>query len=101
MKKDVVAHVTSCILCVRRKAIGATKAPLQPIPPVYEIWERIAMDIVGAVRESRKGYRYILVISDYASRFVKTIPMKDQTAHTVAKCLVHKVTTNMDPHNMY
>ncbi len=45
MKKDVVAHVTSCILCVRRKSIGATKAPLQPLPPVYEIWERIAMDI--------------------------------------------------------
>jgi ribosomal protein L21E len=33
------------------------------------------------------------VISDYASRFVITIPMKDQTAHTVAKCLVHKIIT--------
>jgi ribosomal protein L21E len=33
------------------------------------------------------------VISDYASRFVMTIPMKDQTARTVAKCLVHKVIT--------
>ena len=51
------------------------------------------MDIVEPVRESRKGYRYILVISDYASRFVKTIPMKDQTAHTVANCLVYKVIT--------
>jgi hypothetical protein len=79
LKKDVVTYVTSCTLCARRKAIGATKAPLQPLPPVYEIWERIAMDIVG---ESRKGYRYILVISDYASRFVITIPMKDQKAHT-------------------
>lgn len=29
LKKDVVAQVTSCILCARRKAIGATKAPLQ------------------------------------------------------------------------
>ena len=73
--------------------MGATKAPLQPLPPVYEIWERIAMDIVGPVRESRKGYRYILVISDYASRFVITIPMKDQTAHTVARCLFHKIIT--------
>ena len=93
LKRDVVVHVTSCILCARRKAIGTTKAPLQPLPPVYEIWERIAMDIVGPVRESRKGYRYILVISDYASRFVITIPMKDQKAQTVAKHLVHKVIT--------
>ena len=35
LKKDVVAHVTSSILCARRKAIGATKAPLQPLSPVY------------------------------------------------------------------
>ncbi len=91
LKRDVVIHVTSCILCAKRKEIGATKAPLQPLPPVYEIWERIAMDIVGPVRESRKGYRYILVI--FASRFVITIPMKDQKAHTVARCLVHKVIT--------
>jgi ribosomal protein L21E len=51
------------------------------------------MEIVGPVRESRKDYRYILVISDYASRFVITIPMKHQKAHTVAKCLVYKVIT--------
>jgi hypothetical protein len=44
LKRDVVIHVTSCILCARRKAIGATKAPLQQLPPVYEIWERIAVD---------------------------------------------------------
>ena len=93
LKQDVVTHVISCIVCARRKAIGASKAPLQPLPPVYEIWERIPMDIVGPVRESRKGYRYILVISGNASRFVLTIPMKDQTARTVAKCLVHKIIT--------
>jgi hypothetical protein len=68
---------------------------------LYEIWELIAMDIVGPVRESRKGYRYILVISDYASRFVITIPMKDQKAHTVAKHLVHKVITKYGARRMY
>ncbi len=51
LKKDVVAHVTGCPLCTRRKAIRATKAPLQPLPPVYTIWERIAMDIVGPTRK--------------------------------------------------
>ena len=79
-------------MCTKRKTIGASKAPLQPLLPVYEIWERIAMDI-GPVRESRKGYRYILVISDYASHFVLTIPMTDQTARNVARCLVHKIIT--------
>ena len=77
----------------KKKSYGCNKSPLQPLSQVYEVWEPIAMDIVGPVREIRKGSRYILLISDYASRFVITIPMKDQTAHTVAKCLVHKVIT--------
>ena len=62
LKRDVVIHVTSCILCARRKAIGATKASLQPLPPVYEVWERIAIDIVGHARESRKGDRYQVLV---------------------------------------
>jgi hypothetical protein len=40
------------------------------------------IDIIGPVREIKKGYRYILRVSDYSSRYVITIPMKDQKAHT-------------------
>jgi transposase InsO family protein len=93
MKQHVVLHVNSCLMCARRKSFGATKAPLQPLPPVVAVWERIAMDVVGPIQESNKGYRYILVISDYASRFVFTIPMKNQTAPTIARCLVDKLIT--------
>jgi transposase InsO family protein len=93
IKRHVVLHVNSCLQCSRRKAYGATKAPLQPLPPVNEVWERIAMDVAGPVRESNRGYRYILVILDYASRFVFTIPMKNQKAPTIAKCLVNKIIT--------
>jgi transposase InsO family protein len=93
MKQHVVLHVNSCLLCARRKSFGTTKAPLKPLPPVESVWERIAMDVVGPIQESNKGYRYILVISDYASRFVFTIPMKNQTAQTIARCLVNKIIT--------
>jgi len=80
-------------MCARRKSFGATKAPLKPLPPVEAVWERIAMDVVGPIHDSNKGYRYILVISDYASRFVFTIPMKNQTTQTIARCLVNKIIT--------
>ena len=93
MKQHVALHVNSCLMCARRKSFGATKAPLQPLPPVVAVWERIAMDVVGPIQQSNKGYRYILVISDYASRFVFTIPMKNQTAPTIASCLVNKLIT--------
>ncbi|XP_057374828.1 uncharacterized protein LOC130695755 [Daphnia carinata] len=92
-RPDVTTHVNSCLRCARRKASGATIAPLQPLPPVDRVWQRIAMDIVGPIQESVKGYKYILVLSDYASRFVFAFPMKNQTAQTIASIMVNKVIT--------
>jgi hypothetical protein len=89
--KDVKSYVSNCITCAKRKAYGSHKAPLKPLPPVEKVWEQIAMDIVGPVTESSSGNKYILVLSDYASRYAMTIPMKNQKAYTIAEHLVKKV----------
>nr|CAH0102648.1 unnamed protein product [Daphnia galeata] len=91
--KDVTTYVNNCLTCAKRKAYGSSKAPLKPLPVVAKIWEQIAMDVVGPVTESSSGNKYILVLSDYASRYVITIPMEDQKAHTVAEHLVKKIKT--------
>ncbi|KZS06531.1 Uncharacterized protein APZ42_029985 [Daphnia magna] len=93
MRSDVTAHVNSCLLCARRKIVDTSKAPLQSLPPVDRVWERIVIHVVGPIQESVKGYKYFLVLSDYASRFVFTFPMKNQTAQTIARILVNKVIT--------
>ena len=85
------------ITCEKRKAYGSTRAPLKPLPPVAKVWVQLAMDVVGPVTENRSGNKYILVLSDYASRFVMTIPMKDQKAHTIAEHLVKKIYTKFGP----
>ncbi len=93
LKDEVTAYVNGCLTCARRKSYGASKAPLCPMPLVNRVWEKIAMDIVGPIQESANGYKYILVLSDYASRFVFTIPMRDMSASTVARHFVNKVIT--------
>ncbi|KZS08243.1 Uncharacterized protein APZ42_027839 [Daphnia magna] len=93
MRTAVIEYVKSCLMCIKRKAVGGSKAPLHSLPLVERVWERIAMDIVGPIQESAKEYRYILVISDYASRFVFTVPMRNQTAQTIAKVSVNKIFT--------
>ena len=93
LKENVTAYVKGCLTCAQRKAYGQSKAPLKPIPAATRVWERIAMDIVGPVETSRIGNSYILVLSDYASRFVMTIPMVDQKARTVAGHLVNEIIT--------
>ena len=51
-------------------------------------FERIALDIMGPLPESQQGNRYILVISDYFTRWVEAFAMADQEACTVADVLV-------------
>ncbi len=75
MRDGVTAHVRNCLKGAQRKPHGQSKAPLKPMPAATRVWERVAMDIVGSVETSRNGNNYILVLSDYASRFVMTIPI--------------------------
>ena len=46
------------------------------------------MDIVGPLPRSIKGYKYILVVCDYATRYPEAIPVKKFTADAVAEELI-------------
>ena len=93
MKRDITNDINSCLEGSKRKPYGATKVPMMSISTSPKIWERIAMDIVGPISESEKGYKYILVVSDYATRYVITTPMVNQTAETVARHLINEIFT--------
>ncbi len=42
------------------------------------------MDILGPLERSKTGYKYILVICDYATRFPEVFPLKNIKAKAVA-----------------
>jgi len=54
-------------------------------------WERIGVDITGPHPKSRNGYKYILTISDYFTKWADAFPIRNQEASTVAKVLVDRV----------
>ena len=49
------------------------------------------MDILGPLPETERGYCYILVISDYATRRKEAFAKQNMEAAPIAKCLEKEV----------
>ncbi|KAK7889577.1 hypothetical protein WMY93_025137 [Mugilogobius chulae] len=60
----------------------------KPLPVISTPFRRIAMDIVGPLVKSSSGHQYILVISDYATRFPEAFPLRTITAPAVLRALI-------------
>ena len=87
MAKDVAEYCRTCGVCQKTSRRGQ-KAPLVPMPVIGEPFERIAMDIIGPLPRTRTGKRFVLVVSDYATRYPEAYPLNNGTAESVAEKLV-------------
>ena len=67
MFKDVEHSGVECSM--RKSHRNSKKAPLLPIP-VEGAFDRVAVDVLGPFPPSSKGSRYIVVFSDYLTRWV-------------------------------
>ena len=76
-----------CEVCERRKGPAVNpRAPLMSVP-IGSPMEMLAMDILGPLPVSNKRNRYLLVVSDYYTKWPEFFPLPDQKATTVAKVL--------------
>ena len=83
--------VKSCHACqAKNRAQARASAPMQSIPigQPFEMW---GMDFVGPLSLSSGGNRYLLVVSDYFTKWAEAIPLPDQKASTTARALVNTV----------
>ena len=90
MADDVGDWLRNCTTCMKRKSPAGRHHPLGNIPTGHR-WDRIAMDILDVCDPTADGYRYILVIADYFSKWTEAFPIKDKCADTVADVLVDKI----------
>jgi len=83
MYNDTKEYVKSCDACQRRGQKGG-KSYLNPIK-VGEPFERIGIDFVGPLERTKKGNKYILVVTDYLTKWPEAKAMKEATAENVVK----------------
>ncbi|CAF4681925.1 unnamed protein product, partial [Rotaria sp. Silwood2] len=92
MYKDIEQHILSCLNC--RKNKPSRRKPdghLQSIEPPRGVWERLAMDYVGPVPQSKSGKKYFIVLTVLFSKFVVTKAVYDNTSTTAARFLLYDV----------
>ena len=86
---DVSNYVATCPECqmVARKRVNY-RAPLKPVPIVTEPFRKIAIDLIGELPRTKTGYRYILTVVDYATRYPDAFPLKTTHSKVIADALI-------------
>ena len=84
---DVQAYCKSCEVCARNKTAPRPRWPLQPIEIKPIPFYIVGVDIIGPLKTTKSGNRYILTVIDYFTKFAEAEPLRNQEAETVVRAL--------------
>ncbi|MES2216505.1 MAG: RNase H-like domain-containing protein [Patescibacteria group bacterium] len=97
MDRDILNYVLTCVKCLARKPSSRKPAGLlQPIQ-TYQVFERIGIDLLGPFppsepdEDTKLTFKYLIVATDYVSRYVFTRPIPTKEAKYVAQFLLHDI----------
>lgn len=85
MSQDVHQWSRACDTCQRGNIKRRAKAPLRPLPVITT---RVAIDVVGPLPRTRRGYKYILTLMDFGIRYPEAIPIRRIDAEMVCHSLM-------------
>ncbi|HYN44838.1 MAG TPA: RNase H-like domain-containing protein [Candidatus Limnocylindrales bacterium] len=91
MSKDTMDYGSSCEECQRRNHTKAFKRGYMFSMKVKRKFQLIGVDLyTGIPKGSVTNYDTILVMTDYLTKWVVAVPIKDATAATVAEAMYDK-----------
>ena len=101
VRDDIYNHIKKCHECTSIK--GPAKMPKAPLGrmPTGAPLDRLSMDILGPLPRSHNGNKYILVITDYFSKWVEIYPLADQTATTCAEKVIEFISRFGCPYDLH
>ena len=85
MKDDVTLWCRTCTSCAARARPKKTPQAAMGTVKVGAPMERIAVDLMGPLKETERHNRYILVVQDYFSKWTEAYPVPNEQATTVAE----------------
>ncbi|CAG2219390.1 unnamed protein product [Mytilus edulis] len=91
LQNDVRTYINGCDKCAKRKSPQKFKRATMALVGANGPMERIATYILGELPETESGNKYILVVSDYYTKWTESFAMPNMEAKTVAKIIVEEV----------
>ena len=81
--KDVNELCASCPICQKSRPAILSKAPLQPLPIIKDLFSRVAMDVFDPLPRTKGGNKHVLVLMDYTSKWPEAHALKYVITETV------------------
>ncbi|GFV41352.1 transposon Tf2-6 polyprotein [Trichonephila clavipes] len=89
---NVVRYVMHCRECQRRKSVPQRPpGRLVPIPPAIAPFHRIGIDLLGRFPKSAHGNKWIIVCTDYSTRYAITKALPTAEVDEIAKFLLVEI----------
>ena len=91
MKVDIQKYIPACLQCQLKKLIRVkAKNPMVITDTPTTAFEKISMDNVGPLPETKSSNLYILLIQDNFTKYSLAIPLPNHQASTTADAFVKK-----------
>ena len=86
MIEDIINTVKECLTCQRHQKVKPINHSAQALA-VSGIFDRIGIDLVFGLPVTEEGYKGILVITEYLTKFPCAYPIKSKQAEEIAEKL--------------
>ena len=88
MRDDILKYVRSCRICGEQKMPNTTSmGPMGKEKSIDMPFQLLGIDLVGPFTPSKKGNKWILVISDWFTKYVFLFPLRSSKSQYVNKGL--------------
>lgn len=91
LKNYVYKYCRNCVECAKRTSNTLKKIGYMKAGEIYQLFDKIYVDTIGPLVETKKKNRHIIVCVDYFSKYIVTKAIKSLNAVTIAKFLMDNV----------
>jgi hypothetical protein len=91
MWANVKQLINSCAKCASRKNPKPTRARLHPITSPTKPFDILGVDILGPLPTTEGGMKYIVVFTDYLTKWVEAFAIPNMEASTIANIFVNEI----------